>query len=167
MLHGASESWVDVFVDDNRVQFRREDKYLGMGTYETEEAIREDLADDQVRSATIGPAGERRALCECNQRRTPGWKDWSRRHMEARKLKALSVRGTQVSAWQTPPHSKISFTAIEAAQGPDTAKYRILGTVTNVLSMNKLGLPRRATTRRVSLSSPSTSAASISRSTTR
>jgi len=59
----------------------------------------------------------------------------------SKKLKALSVRGTQgVRVADPATLMKISFTAIEAAQGPDTAKYRILGTATNVLSMNKLGL---------------------------
>ncbi len=142
VLHGASESWVNVFVDDNRVQFRRADKYLGMGTYETEEAIREDLADDQVRSATIGPAGENGVLFAnvTNDGRQAGRTGhgaiWG-----SKKLKALSVRGTQgVRVADPATLMKISFTAIEAAQGPDTAKYRILGTVTNVLSMNKLGL---------------------------
>jgi len=142
VLHGASESWVNVFVDDNRVQFRRADKYLGMGTYETEEAIREDLADDQVRSATIGPAGENGVLFAnvTNDGRQAGRTGhgaiWG-----SKKLKALSVRGTQgVRVADPATLMKISFTAIEAAQGPDTAKYRILGTATNVLSMNKLGL---------------------------
>ena len=59
MIHGASESWVDIFIDDDRVEFRDATKLLGSGHFETEEAIREALGDDQIRSATIGPAGEK------------------------------------------------------------------------------------------------------------
>jgi aldehyde:ferredoxin oxidoreductase len=113
-----------------------------MGTFETEEAIRDDLMDDQVRSATIGPAGEHGVLFAnvTNDGRQAGRTGhgavWG-----SKKLKALSVRGTQgVRVADSDTLMKISFTAIEAAQGPDTAKYRILGTATNVLNMNNLGL---------------------------
>ena len=39
-----------------------------------------------------------------------------------------------------PPSMKMSFDISDQAQGPHTVKYRVLGTVTNVLNMNKLGL---------------------------
>ena len=142
VVHGASEKWVNVLVDDNRVQFRSAEKYLGMGTGETEEAIREELLDDQVRSATIGPAGENGVLFAnvTNDGRQAGRTGhgavWG-----SKKLKALSVRGTQgVRVADPDTLMKISFEIIEASQGPDTAKYRILGTATNVLNMNNLGL---------------------------
>src|SRR4030042_733489 len=62
VVHGASDRWVYVFVDDGRVEFLDASDLLGKGTFETEEAIREKLGDDQVRSATIGPAGEKMVL---------------------------------------------------------------------------------------------------------
>jgi aldehyde:ferredoxin oxidoreductase len=142
VIHGASESWVNVLVDDGRVQFRRAGNYLGMGTFETEEAIRDDLADDQVRSATIGPAGEHGVLFAnvTNDGRQAGRTGhgavWA-----SKKLKALSVRGTQgVRVADPETLMKTSFDIIEASQGPHTSKYRILGTATNVLNMNNLGL---------------------------
>ena len=142
VIHGASEKWVNVFVDDERVQFRDAEKYLGLGTFQTEEAIREDLMDDQVRSATIGPAGENLVLYAnvTNDGRQAGRTGhgavWA-----SKKLKALSVRGTKgVRVADPETLMKLSFDIIQAAQGPHTAKYRILGTVTNVLNMNKLGL---------------------------
>jgi aldehyde:ferredoxin oxidoreductase len=58
---GASESWVNVFIDDDRGSVPGCHSSLGLGTFETEEAIREALGDDQVRSATIGP----RVRMEC------------------------------------------------------------------------------------------------------
>ncbi len=142
VLHGASEAWVNVLVDDGRVQFRQADKYLGLGTFATEEAIREDLLDDQVRSATIGPAGEHgvRFANVTNDGRQAGRTGhgavWG-----AKKLKALSVRGTHgVRVADPDTLMKLSFDIIESAQGPHTAKYRLLGTATNVLNMNTLGL---------------------------
>jgi aldehyde:ferredoxin oxidoreductase len=142
VIHGASEQWVNVLVDDARVQFRSATKYLGLGTFETEEAIREDLLDDQVRSATIGPAGENGVLFGnvTNDGRQAGRTGhgavWG-----SKKLKALSVRGTQGVVVADPETlMRMSFEIIESSQGPHTSKYRLLGTATNVLNMNTLGL---------------------------
>ena len=41
VVHGASDEWVDILIDDKRVQFRDATPLLGMGTFETEEAIRQ------------------------------------------------------------------------------------------------------------------------------
>ncbi len=142
VLHGASESWVNVFIDDDRVQFRDATALLGLGTFETEEAIREALGDDQVRSATIGPAGERlvRIADVTNDGRQAG-RTGQGAVWGSKKLKALSVRGTRGVAVADPQTlMKLSFDITEAAQGPHTEKYRILGTSSNVLNMNKLGL---------------------------
>ncbi len=142
VIHGASEEWVNVYVNDKRVQFRDATKYLGLGTFQTEEAIRDDLLDDQVRSATIGPAGENGVLYAnvTNDGRQAGRTGhgavWG-----SKKLKALSVRGTQgVTVYDPKKLLEMSFNITEASQGPHTSKYRLLGTVTNVLNMNKLGL---------------------------
>ncbi len=142
VIHGASAEWVNVFIDDARVMFRDARKLLGKDTYETEEAIRAELLDDQVRSATIGPAGERlvRFANVTNDGRQAGRTGhgavWG-----SKKLKALSVRGTHgVTVADPDTLMKMSFDITEQAQGPYTVKYRMLGTSTNVLNMNKLGL---------------------------
>ncbi len=142
VIHGASEDWVNVFIDDDRVEFRDASHLLGLGTYETEEAIREELGDDQVRSATIGPGGENQVLFanvtnDCRQAgRTGHGAVWG-----SKKLKALSLRGTNgVSVADPDELLKLSYDIVQAAQGPHTQKYRVLGTVANVLNMNRLGL---------------------------
>ncbi len=142
VVHGASDEWVNVFVDDERVEFRPARHLLGMGTYETEEAIREELGDDQVRSATIGPAGEKLVLFAnvTNDGRQAGRTGhgavWG-----SKKLKALSIRGTHgVKVADPETLLKLSYDISDAAQGPYTQKYRILGTVSNVLNMNRIGL---------------------------
>ncbi len=142
VIHGASEKWVNLFIDDERVEFRDATKLLGLGTYETEEAIREQLADDQVRSATIGPCGERlvRYANVTNDGRQAGRTGhgavWG-----SKKLKAVSVRGTHGIVVADPAAlNKLSFDITKAAQGPHTVKYRVLGTTQNVLNLNKLGL---------------------------
>ena len=113
-----------------------------MDTFETEEAIREDLADDQVRSATIGPSGENmvRFANVTNDGRQAGRTGhgavWG-----SKKLKAVSVRGTHgIQVADPKTLNKLSFDITKEAQGPHTVKYRVLGTSQNVLNMNKLGL---------------------------
>lgn len=142
VIHGASAEWVDVFIDDGRVMFRDARKLLGKGTFETEETIREELLDDQVRSATIGPSGENlvRFANVTNDGRQAGRTGhgavWG-----SKKLKAVSVRGTRGVVVADPDTlMKMSFDITQQAQGPYTVKYRMLGTATNVLNMNKLGL---------------------------
>jgi aldehyde:ferredoxin oxidoreductase len=142
VIHGASESWVNVFIDDERVEFRDATKLLGLDTFETEEAIREQLADDQVRSATVGPAGENgvRFANVTNDGRQAG-RTGQGAVWASKKLKALSVRGTQgIKVADPDTLMKLSFDITKEAQGPHTVKYRVLGTTTNVLNMNKLGL---------------------------
>lgn len=142
VIHGASDEWVNIFIDDDRVQFRDAEHLLGLNTFETEEAIREELGDDQVRSATIGPAGENmvRYANVTNDGRQAGRTGhgmvWG-----SKKLKAVSVRGTKgVRVYDPEKLMELSFQITEASQGPHTSKYRLLGTVTNVLNMNKIGL---------------------------
>jgi aldehyde:ferredoxin oxidoreductase len=142
VIHGASDEWVYVLVDDNRVEFRDATNIVGLDTFQTEEAIREELGDDQVRSAVIGPSGENlvRFANVTNDGRQAGRTGhgavWG-----AKKLKAFAVRGTNgVTVADPETLLKLSFDIIEAAQGPHTQKYRILGTVSNVLNMNSLGL---------------------------
>ena len=146
VIHGASDDWVYVFIDDDRVEFRDASQLLGLGTFQTEETIREELGDDQVRSATIGPAGEKlvRVASVTNDSRQAGRTGhgavWG-----SKKLKALSVRGTHgVSVADPDALLQLSYDITQAAQGPHTQKYRILGTMANVLNLNRLGiLPTR------------------------
>ena len=146
VIHGTSEDWVNVFIDDDRVEFRDASQLLGLGTYETEEAVREELGDDQVRSATIGPAGEKlvRIANVTNDGRQAGRTGhgavWG-----SKRLKALSVRGTiGVTVYDPETLLKLSYDIVQAAQGPHTEKYRILGTVASMLKNDRLGiLPTR------------------------
>jgi aldehyde:ferredoxin oxidoreductase len=142
VIHGASDDWIYVFIDDDRVEFRNASHLLGLGALDAAEAICEELGDDQVRSSTIGPAGEKlvRLANVTNDGRQAGRTGhgavWG-----AKKLKALSVRGTHgVTAADPDRLLGLSFDIVQAAQGPHTEKYRVLGTVANVLSMNRLGL---------------------------
>jgi aldehyde:ferredoxin oxidoreductase len=142
VVHNASEDWVRVFIDDDKVEIAKAEELLGLGTSETEEAIREALADDQVRSASIGPAGENlvRVANVSNDGRKAG-RTGQGAVWGSKKLKALSVRGTGGVRVADPDRLlELSYEIVQAAQGPHTQKYRVLGTSSNVLNLNKLGL---------------------------
>ncbi len=142
VVHGASDDWVHVSVDDDHVEFHDASHLLGLGTFETEEAIREELSDDQIRSSTIGKAGENlvRFANVTNDGRQAGRTGhgavWG-----SKKLKSLSVRGTHDVGVAHPDELlKLCYDIVQAAQGKHTEKYRVLGTVSNVLNLNRMGL---------------------------
>jgi aldehyde:ferredoxin oxidoreductase len=142
VIHGASADWVYVFVDEERVEFRDASHLVGLNTYDTEDAIRDEFGDDQVRVACIGPAGENlsRIANVSNDGRKAGRTGhgavWG-----SKKLKALAIRGAKgISVADPDTLLKMSYDILQQAQGPYTQKYRILGTSSNVLNMNKLGL---------------------------
>ncbi len=142
VIHGTSEDWVRVFVDDDRVTFHDASNLVGLNTYETEDAIRDEYGDDQIRTACIGPAGENlsRIANVSNDGRKAG-RTGQGAVWGSKKLKALSIRGTKgVSVADPDALLQLSYDILQAAQGPHTQKYRILGTSSNVLNMNRLGL---------------------------
>lgn len=144
---GASAAPVYLFVDDGRVYFRPASALWGAKCWETEERIRQELGDDSVRVATIGPAGERlvRYACIGNDYGRQAGRTGPGAVMGAKKLKAIAVRGTrpiQVSDAQALRQASLDLYA--RSQGAATTKYRILGTPGNVLALNALAaLPTR------------------------
>jgi len=142
VIHNSSDTWVNIFIDDDRVDFLDATYLLGKGTFQTEEAIREKMGDDQVRSCTIGVCGERmiRYANVTNDGRQAGRTGhgavWG-----SKKVKAVSVRGTKgVIVADSKKLMEMSFHISKEAQGKDTEKYRIYGTSTNMLNMDKIGL---------------------------
>ena len=142
VIHGSSDKWIYLFIDDDRVEFLDATYLLGKGTFETEEAIRAKFGDDQVRSCTIGPCGENmvRFANVTNDGRQAGRTGhgavWA-----SKKLKAVSIRGTNgVKVADPDTLMQMSFDITAAAQGDSTKKYRLYGTSTNMLNMNKHGL---------------------------
>lgn len=146
VLHNSCDTWTQLFIDDDRVSFNDATYLLGKGTFETEEAIREKLGDDQIRSCTIGPCGENlvRYANVTNDGRQLGRTGhgmlWGNK-----KLKAVSVRGTKgVKVFDPATLNKLSYDISKTAQGKDTEKYRVYGTATGLLAQNKSGvLPTR------------------------
>jgi aldehyde:ferredoxin oxidoreductase len=84
-----------LWIEDDRVEIRAADQLWGMDTYQTQSAIRKELAHPAIRVACIGPAGEALipfALILCDHGRVAG-RTGLGAVMGSKNLKAVAVRG--------------------------------------------------------------------------
>ena len=117
----------------------------GAACRRTEETLRARLGAD-YRIASIGPAGERavRYATISHDGRHAG-RGGSGAVLGSKNIKAIAVRGTQRVEWAHPRElAALSRDLSKRSFGPATAKYRELGTATNLLTFNRFGtLPTR------------------------
>ena len=97
VFEGKSEKPVYLFIDDGKPELRDAEELWGKDTHETEEMIREEIGDDAVRVATIGPAGEKlvRIACIINDRHRAAGRCGLGAVMGSKNLKAVACRGNQ------------------------------------------------------------------------
>ena len=85
-----------LWIDNGEVKIIPNEKLKGKGSLESEGMIKEDLKDEHIKVATIGPAGENRVRFACVT------SDWGRNSgrtgigavMGSKNLKAIAVRGS-------------------------------------------------------------------------
>ena len=95
IIQGKSDSWINLSISDNSIEFRDADEYLGMDTYSTQQRLRKDLGR-QTKILCIGPAGEnlsRMAIILSDTSFAAGRSGFGA-VMGSKKLKAIAVRGT-------------------------------------------------------------------------
>ncbi len=95
IIEGKSETPVYVWIKDGEVKFRGAKKLWGMKTLDTQQIIKNELKDQNVRIACIGPAGENRIKIASiiNEWRAVGRKGLGA-VMGAKNLKAIAIRGS-------------------------------------------------------------------------
>jgi aldehyde:ferredoxin oxidoreductase len=146
VIKGQAAQWKVIFIDDDDVQFLDAAPYMGMNTLETQAAIREALGDENIRVSSIGPAGEHlvRYASIDNDGRQVG-RTGNGAVLGSKRIKAVAMRGSHPVTVADPKGlMEASLKLIKVSQGPGTIKYRTLGTPSNVLAMNKMGvLPTR------------------------
>ncbi|MGI6368411.1 MAG: aldehyde ferredoxin oxidoreductase family protein [Anaerolineae bacterium] len=146
VLKGKAPRWTVLFIDDDRVTFLDASRYLGRGAVEVQSDIREQIGDENVRVSAIGPAGENlvRFASIDNDGRQVG-RTGNGAVMGSKRLKAIAIRGTKPITVADPAGlMQEGLKLIKTSQGPGTLKYRSLGTPSNVLNMNAIGvLPTR------------------------
>lgn len=145
VIAGIADEPSIVIVDDGAVRLEPAGDLWGMSTTETESALRQRLGNE-FEFAVIGPAGERqvRYASLSHDGRHAG-RGGAGAVLGGKKVKAIAVRGTKKCQWHDP--ATLNRYAKELSRksfGPATAKYRELGTATNLLAFNRLHtLPTR------------------------
>src|SRR3954471_14540513 len=132
-------------IDGGAVRFEAADEVRGESCPATEEKLRARLGAD-FRIASIGPAGEHavRYATISHDGRHAG-RGGSGAVLGSKNIKAIAVRGTTYSEYADPRRvTELSRDLSKRSMGPATAKYRELGTATNILTFNRFGtLPTR------------------------
>src|SRR5262245_53614134 len=145
VIVGRAASLSVLVVDDGQVRLEDASDVRG-ATCEVSEATLRARFGSEFRIASIGPAGERavRYATISHDGRHAG-RGGSGAVLGSKNVKALAVRGTQRSDWAQPRELAAYSKALSARSfGPATAKYRELGTASNLLTFNRLGvLPTR------------------------
>jgi aldehyde:ferredoxin oxidoreductase len=145
VIVGRARTWSVLVVDDGEVRLEPADDILGDACPVAEEKLRARLGAD-YRIASIGPAGERavRYATISHDGRHAG-RGGSGAVLGSKRIKAIALRGTQRCEWAHPRElTELSRDLSKRSFGPATAKYRELGTATNLLTFNRLGtLPTR------------------------
>jgi len=96
IVEGQSKEPVYLWLKDGEVKFRSAKKLWGMKTTDTQQIIKNELNDQNVRIACIGPAGENQIKIASiiNEWRAVGRKGLGA-VMGSKNLKAIAVRGTK------------------------------------------------------------------------
>src|SRR5689334_20641866 len=119
------------------VRFESAEPFRGATCRDTEEGLRAKLGA-AFRIASIGPAGERqvRYATISHDGRHAG-RGGSGAVLGAKNIKAIAVRGKRRAEWAHPQElTALSRDLSKRSFGPATAKYRELGTATNLLTFN-------------------------------
>ncbi len=96
IIEGKAEKPTYVWIMDGKVKFRSAKKIWGLKTTDTQQIIKNELNDQNVRVACIGPAGENlcKIACIVNEMRVVGRKGLGA-VMGSKNLKAIAIRGTK------------------------------------------------------------------------
>ncbi len=141
ILTGKAEKPIYLWIDDDSVQMLDASHLWGKSPSETEEAIKSDLGDYYVRVTSIGMAGEKlsKIACILNEKTRAAGRTGLGAVMGSKNVKAIAVRGTHdIVPAKLDEFMEMVKEFHERMKGPSTQKYRILGTVENVLINNTL-----------------------------
>ncbi len=136
---GKAPQPVVIIVDDGAVRVEPAGEIWGMECSETQAALSEKYGSSFA-PAVIGPAGENlvRYATISHDGRHAG-RGGSGAVLGAKNVKAILVRGKQQTAWAEPEKLSVYAKQLSArSMGAGTAKYRELGTISNLSTFNRL-----------------------------
>lgn len=143
VVEGKSDKPVYLWIDNGTAALRDAEHLWGKQTHDTEDAIRNELGDAEIRVATIGPAGERLVRFACIQ--TDYHREFGRGGagavMGSKNLKAFAVRGSgSVKVADPEALERIAEdVCAELAEHPKARLRREFGTPEMVEGTNNFG----------------------------
>lgn len=145
VIVGAAERPMCLVIEPDSVRFEDATPAWGLPSAEAAAQLAAQIGPG-FRLAAIGPAGENlvRFATVSHDGRHAG-RGGSGAVMGSKRLKAIAVRGDRLTGYAHPERlTAYSKDLSRRSFGPATAKYRELGTVSNLLTFNRLGtLPTR------------------------
>ncbi len=96
VIKGASDTPVYLWIHNGEIEIRDASKLWGADTFETQELLRDELGDQEVKALTIGVAGENlvRFACVLTSHKNAAGRTGLGAVLGSKKLKAVAVRGT-------------------------------------------------------------------------
>lgn len=96
-VKGVSKKPVYLWIKNGQSEIRDASHLWGKDTNETEELIKKELGDEGIRTASIGPSGERLSLISCivNDKGRAAARSGLGAVMGSKRLKVIAVRGTE------------------------------------------------------------------------
>ncbi len=147
VIKGKAEKPTYLFVDDDIIRFKDAKNLWGKDSLETIDLIVEEIGDENVCPATIGPAGENlvRIANVTNDRYRQAGRTGMGAVMGSKNLKAVAVRGTKkVEVSNLEKLMEVCLGLYKECQEAGTKGYRVYGTPQSVLIHNHLAaLPTR------------------------
>lgn len=95
VIKGKAEKLVYIVIYNDRVEIRDASHLRGLGTYDTQEAIKQELGDKRFQVAAIGPAGENRVFYASIDHSHASAARGAGAVMGDKNLKAIAIRGTR------------------------------------------------------------------------
>ncbi|MBD15204.1 MAG: aldehyde:ferredoxin oxidoreductase [Planctomycetaceae bacterium] len=145
LLVGRANEPSIVVIDGQDLCIQPAHELWGLTNSETQQRLRKQLGED-FQIATIGPAGQRQVhYATISHDGRHAGRGGSGAVLGSKNIKAIAVRGCQRSEWAEPEALfKLAKELSNKSFGPATAKYRELGTASNLLVFNRLNvLPTR------------------------
>ena len=131
-VSGASAKPVYLFIKDGKAEIRDAKKLWGKDCTETEEALIQETGEKNLRSALIGPAGEKKSLMACviNDKHRAAGRGGCGAVMGSKNLKAVAVRGTgKVSVAHPDKVKEVNAAILEFMKnGPTIEQIKLFGT---------------------------------------
>ena len=145
VLVGRAQRLSILLIDEQHVQLESAEELVGFSNRSTQEQIRSRFCPE-YQTATIGPAGEKLIpYATISHDGRHAGRGGSGAVLGSKNIKAIAVRGTRRVQWANPPAlMSLAKELSKKSFGPATAKYRELGTASNLLMFNRLNvLPTR------------------------